>query len=105
MNVFVRLAMATAILGTAAPSALGQTAEAPALEDCEVQPLEDGGVMLPNEADPDTGDTLSDALDPCDGVLEPAPVGDREMTIDPPEGGETPIITPEELPPQPPQAE
>jgi hypothetical protein len=38
-------------------------------------------------------------------VLAPAPVGDAEMTISPPALGETPIIPPELVPPQPPQAE
>jgi len=65
-------------------------------EDCEVAPLAEGEVPPPSE----TPDTLSDALDPCNGVLEPPPSGDHEMTITPPPVGETPIIEPEDLPPQ-----
>ena len=51
----------------------------------------------------ETPDSLTDTLAPCDGVLAPAPVGDEEMAITPPAFGETPIIPPELLPPQPPQ--
>jgi hypothetical protein len=62
---------------------------APAVE-CKVSPDEE----------PPAGDTLSDVLDPCDGVLKPAPVGDQEMTVTPPPVGKTPVIAPEDLPPQ-----
>jgi hypothetical protein len=44
--------------------------------------------------------SLSDTLDPCNGVLEPPPVGDQELTIPPPAGGETPVIPPSALPEQ-----
>jgi hypothetical protein len=47
--------------------------------------------------------SLTDALGPCDGVLEPPPVGDQELTIPPPATGETPVVPPHLLPEQPPQ--
>lgn len=52
------------------------------------------------DAEGPTEQSLTDALDPCAGVLEPPPVGDRELTIPPPAGGETPVIPPRALPDQ-----
>jgi hypothetical protein len=57
--------------------------------------------VSPDKEAPADG-TLSDVLDPCDGVLKPAPVGDHEMIVTPPPVGDTPIIAPEDLPSQPP---
>ena len=75
-------------------------------QDCQLD-SEDGDAVLPDETplNPADDPTLSETLDPCNGVLAPDPVGDDAMTIAPPEGGETPVITPDELPPQPPQEE
>ena len=86
------------ILAFAGSAAVGQTAgESDTLvttDECEVSPLEDA-------APPAAGETLSDTLAPCDGVLQPAPVGDQEMIIVPPPVGETPVIEPDEIPVQP----
>ena len=49
--------------------------------------------------------SLTEALGACDGVLEPPPVGDQELTIPPPATGETPVIPPHLLPEQPPQGD
>lgn len=97
-------ALAGLALGALSLAAAAQSLDEPAVlppEDCVVAPGDMPG-DTPAETD---AETLSDALDPCNGVLEPAPVGDGEMTVLPPEGGETPVITPEDLPPQPPQGE
>jgi hypothetical protein len=45
-------------------------------------------------------DEFSDRLNRCGSVLEPKPVGDRELVLPPQEGGETPVIRPEALPPE-----
>ncbi|SDB08258.1 hypothetical protein [Bauldia litoralis] len=76
-------------------------------EDCVVAPQPGDGLVTPDETplDPTDDPTLSDMLDPCDGVLTPEPAGDDDITIAPPESGETPVIAPDDLPPQPPQAE
>jgi len=47
--------------------------------------------------------SLTETLDPCNGVLKPPPVGDQELTIPPPATGETPVVPPHLLPEQPPQ--
>ena len=75
-------------------------------QDCQLE-SQDGEAAVPDETplNPTDDPTLSETLDPCNGVLAPDPVGDSEMTVVPPEGGETPVIKPDELPPQPPQEE
>ena len=83
----------------AGASSIGQAAsEPPTREDCTVAPAPEAA-----PGDMTTGDdsTLSDVLDPCNGVLAPAPVGDEDLTIVPPPVGTTPVITPDEVPPQP----
>ncbi len=76
-------------------------------DDCVVAPQPGDGLAMPDETplDPTDDPTLSETLDPCNGVLKPDPVGDDEMTIAPPDSGATPVIEPEDLPPQPPQGE
>ena len=94
------IALAGIALGALAVHAVAQSVDdpvAPIPEDCVVSPSDE-----PAKSDIDS---LTEALDPCDGVLKPGPVGDGEMTVLPPEGGETPVIAPDELPPQPPQGE
>ena len=86
------------IVGAVAPaSAQTETPADPlgAIEDCRIVPGEDGEAPL-------SDNTLSEALAPCDGVLAPPPAGDPDIAITPPEGGETPVIDPENLPEQPP---
>lgn len=76
-------------------------------DDCVVAPQPGDGLAVPDETplDPTDDPTLSETLDPCNGVLEPDRVGDDDITIAPPESGETPVIEPDDLPPQPPQGE
>ncbi|MEQ9691740.1 MAG: hypothetical protein RLO48_18625 [Bauldia litoralis] len=105
----------TSILISAAALALltspgmAQAADEPMAgrDDCVVAPQPGDGLAVPDETplDPTDDPTLSETLDPCNGVLEPDPVGDDDITIAPPESGETPVIEPEDLPPQPPQGE
>jgi hypothetical protein len=64
-------------------------------DDCVA--TEDGTLPSEEEILPPEED-LSEALEPCDGVLRPPPVGDGELTITPPEGGVTPVIPPRQLP-------
>lgn len=62
--------------------------------DCELSP--------PDEASPPSADhSLTETLAPCDGVLAPPPMGDRDMTITPPPVGDMPVIEPDEVPIQP----
>lgn len=62
--------------------------------DCQVEPGSKSQDRVP--ADAEETASLSD----CDGVLTPAPVGDRELVEPAPDVGETPVITPEEIPDQ-----
>ncbi|QFT66970.1 hypothetical protein FIU93_09305 [Labrenzia sp. THAF35] len=62
--------------------------------DCKVEP----GAKSQDRVPTDTEETAS--LSDCDGVLTPAPVGDRELVEPAPDVGETPVITPEEIPDQ-----
>jgi hypothetical protein len=99
MRFLFPIVLGAAFVAPGTTLSVAQTAAEPdglvTTDDCVVAPS--GEVPAP-----ETPDSLSDTLAPCDGVLEPAPVGDREMTITPPPLGETPIIPPEMLPPQPP---
>jgi hypothetical protein len=95
--IFVLAAGLGLIAGAAAP--IAAQVETPAdppgvIEDCRIVPGEDG-------APPPSGDTLSEALAPCDGVLAPPPVGDPDIAIPPPQGGATPVIDPDDVPEQP----
>jgi hypothetical protein len=65
------------------------------IEDCEAVPVPEG------ELAPPPTDSLSDALAPCNGVIEPPPVGDPDIAITPPPVGETPVIPPGQVPQQP----
>ncbi len=97
------IVLAAAFVALGAPMSIAQTAAEPdslvTTDDCEVAPSSDA--LAPTPAP----ESLTDTLAPCDGVLAPAPVGDEEMTITPPAFGETPIVPPELVPPQPPQGE
>jgi hypothetical protein len=110
--------LCSALLLALSQLALSQTPDEPGgtdeltVEDCQVQPDEDGAPDLseededidpfPPEDDAADDESLTEKLDPCNGVLKPPEVGDQEMTTPPPDEGETPIIRPGELPEQPP---
>lgn len=46
------------------------------------------------------GNSLTETLDECNGVLKPPVVGDEDMVEDAPDMGETPVIEPDDLPDQ-----
>ena len=116
--------LCSAVLLALSQTALAQTSDEPGetdemtAEDCQVEPDENGAPDLseededidpfpPEEPEPvlpdgDEDESLTEKLDPCNGVLKPPAVGDQEMTTPPPNEGETPIIRPGELPEQPP---
>jgi len=99
MRSFFPIVLCTAFIAIGAPPSFAQTAEPDgivATGDCAVAPSDEA--LAPDTPAPDS---LTDTLAPCDGVLAPPPVGDQEMTVAPPALGETPIIPPEMIPPQP----
>ena len=69
-----------------------------AIEDCAIVP--EGGTGGGTGATPG-GESLSDALAPCDGVIAPPEDGATGLVIPPPPVGETPVIPPEQVPEQP----
>jgi hypothetical protein len=76
----------------------------PPPDNCRVTPAPQAGngndQRQPTQPDPQTTQSLTDKLGPCDGVLKPPAVGDQELTQPPPDTGETLIIRPHDLPGQ-----
>jgi hypothetical protein len=66
---------------------------------CQAQPQK--GQQQPPPVN--NGDSLTEMLDPCNGVLLPPPTGDRGIAAPPPDQGRTPVLKPGEVPPQPPK--
>ena len=102
MRPFLPVVLSAAFIALGAPLSFAQTAADQhglvTTGDCAVAPSSDA--LAPDTAAPNS---LTDTLAPCDGVLAPPAVGDGEMMVAPPALGETPIIPPEMVPPQPPQ--
>jgi hypothetical protein len=99
---FLRLctiSIATILLAGMAASA-DDLQVAPPPENCRVTPPPSGGQIPGEGTDPQTTQSLSGKLGPCDGVLKPPAVGDQEITQPPPDTGEMRVIQPHELPEQ-----
>lgn len=96
-----RIILSSALLLAATP-AMAQTQPAdtqpPAAQngDCQAKTGDNG------QQKPATGDTLSETLGDCGGVLKPPATGDHDMTTPAPAQGKTPVIKPGEVPQQPP---
>ena len=88
-----------AVLGLTPSHALAQSedSDTPAV-DCVPAPLDGTDAETDSSDAPDSN--LTEQLEECDGVLKPPPVGDSEFTEPAPPVGETPVIEPEDLPPQ-----
>lgn len=95
-----------AMLAWAAPAAAD---DAPTgmrtAEKCRAEPVDPTRPSDEAEPDPDAdrsaGDSLTDTLQPCNGVLVPPRIGDDGMTAPPPAEGRTPVIRPRDIPDQP----
>jgi hypothetical protein len=74
------------------PPATDPQAITPPPADCTAET--DPGTMAPA----DGGETLTETLAPCDGVLRPPSTGDGEIVEPSPPVGRTPVIPPEGLP-------
>ncbi|CCV07957.1 conserved exported hypothetical protein [Mesorhizobium metallidurans STM 2683] len=70
---------------------------------CQAAPQNGQQQKPPANNDGSNRNSLSDTLDPCDGVLQPPPTGDQGMAAPPPDEGKTPVIKPGEVPVQPPK--
>ena len=106
MKLWTGMFIAAALLAPAPALAQDGTAAPPG--DCEVRPDQTPGTDTTDDAERNDDDsqqaaeTLTQKLDPCNGVLDPPPVGDSEMAEPAPDIGETPVIRPNEVKPQPP---
>lgn len=76
-------------------------------ENCRAEPRDpsEGGTSTAPQSDQGSTDSLTDTLEPCDGVLKPPRTGDEEMTAPAPSEGRTPFIRPGDIPDQQPPAE
>jgi hypothetical protein len=94
-------AIATVLL-MSTPGVPQDRALTPHPEDCRAMPDDQGANdrRQPGEVDPQTTQSLTEKLDPCNGVLKPPPVGDQELTLPPPDTGEMRVIRPRDLPGQ-----
>lgn len=101
----IRIMAATTALAIAATVAWAQDDTAdpeiltPPPEKCRVEPAQPGDPAT-DDSTGTTGETLSETLDDCNGVLRPPPTGDAGIAEPPPEEGRTPTIRPEDLPEQ-----
>lgn len=93
--------LAGAVVLGAMPAAAQTQQQPPAVSPCQAEPDRNGSDDGRAGRQPPAGD-LTQKLDPCDGVLKPPPTGDGDMTEPAPDLGNTPIIRPGEVPPQPP---
>jgi len=90
-------------LALAAPVAAQTADQAPAQSGrCQAEPQNGQQQKLPPVNNGDIN-SLTETLDPCNGVLQPPPTGDRGMAAPPPDEGKTPVLKPGEVPAQPPK--
>ncbi|TIT28829.1 MAG: hypothetical protein E5W78_16485, partial [Mesorhizobium sp.] len=83
-------------LALAAPVAAqtdNQTPDQAPAGPCQAEP-QNGQQQKP----PAINNSLTEMLDPCNGVLQPPPTGDQGMAAPPPDEGRTPVIKPGEVP-------
>jgi hypothetical protein len=89
------------LLALTAPAA-AQTAEPTKPAPCQAEP-QANAQQDAQSAENGQGDSATQKLAPCGGVLKPPPTGDSEMTEPAPDAGKTPVIKPGEVPAQPPK--
>ncbi|CAH2395386.1 hypothetical protein [Mesorhizobium escarrei] len=95
----ITLLGALAVAAPAAAQTDNETQNQAPAGHCQAQPQND----LQQTPPVNNGDSLTDTLDPCNGVLLPPPTGDQGMAAPPPDEGKTPVLKPGEVPPQPPK--
>lgn len=91
-------------LALSMPVAAQTDGQAPAQsERCQAEPQNGQQQKPPVNNGVSNNNSLTDTLDPCNGVLLPPPTGDFGITALPPDEGKTPVIKPGEVPAQPPK--
>ncbi|TIQ17773.1 MAG: hypothetical protein E5X61_27960 [Mesorhizobium sp.] len=103
-SAFLPSALIMGVLGaqalTAPAAAQTDTQDQAPAGPCQAQPQ--NGQQQEPPANNGAGDSLTEMLDPCNGVLLPPPTGDQGMAAPPPDEGRTPVLKPGEVPAQPP---
>jgi len=96
-----------ALLALALPAAAQTgTPQPDGQQPCQAEPDQKQDQQQKTNGEEQTGagkDSLTGKLAPCGGVLQPPPTGDSEAAKPAPDEGNTPIIKPGEVPPQPPK--
>jgi hypothetical protein len=94
------------ILSSAMPASAQTDGQPAPASPCQAQPDPNGDAGKDtgqNGEDKTQAGSLTEKLDPCNGVLKPPPTGDSDMTEPAPDQGNTPIIKPGDVPPQAPK--
>jgi hypothetical protein len=100
---FHSFCMAVCLVAAACNTGFAQDIDAsPPPEKCRAEPQTDtqGQQNNTDSNGQSASSSLTEKLDPCDGVLKPPAIGDQEMTRLPPATGEMPVIKPRDLPEQ-----
>lgn len=102
---FALVAAAVLLAATAPAKAEGAQLGTPLPEKCRAEPADPSQPPSGERSDgaakdvpADAPDTLTETLEPCNGVLAPPPVGDDGIAEPPPAQGRTPVIRPDDLP-------
>jgi hypothetical protein len=93
------IAFAIGVFGFAATAGAQGDPATPPGDKCRVEQPSSGAESA-DAQQPGQEQSLTETLDDCNGVLKPPVVGDGEMTEPPPDAGKTPVIRPNEPPPQ-----
>jgi hypothetical protein len=103
---FHSLYLAACVFAAAGGPGLAQDSGAnPPAQKCQVEPQANSPDQPKNgQTDATASPSLTEKLAPCDGVLKPPAIGDKEMTQPPPATGKMPVIKPRDLPQQQPDS-
>ena len=96
------ICMAVCLVAASCEPAFAQDAEPNMPDKCQVAPQTDSQPTQSDQSSKSPSRSLTEKLDPCDGVLKPPDTGDEQIAMPPPATGEMPVIKPNEVPEQPP---
>ena len=100
------VALPVLLLATSEPIFAQDQGTTPPPEKCRATPQPENQDRQKNkEVNPQDQQSLTEKLDPCNGVLKPPAVGDQEMTRPAPDVDNMPEVKPRDLPGQQPSPE
>ena len=94
--------MAICLFAASCEPAFAQDAELNMPDKCQLAPQTDSQATKSDQSSQSRSRSLTEKLDPCDGVLKPPDTGDEQIAMPPPATGEMPVVEPNEVPEQPP---